>query len=362
MVKWITFVLSVLGLLVAAYVVSTADAGRPAPAPPAAPPSVNPFARGVASTGLVEASTRNIALGAPEGGIVQEVFVQVGDAVEPGQPVFRLDARLLEADLLRAAAAKASAQARLAQMAAQPRPEEVPALVAALDRARARLEDEEDKLSEAMRAEAGAAMSRNEINRRRFAVAVARADVQQAEADLALLRAGAWAPTLAVAQNEVHQADAEIRAIGLRLERLTVRSPVRGSVLKRGVEPGQYLAPGAGAEAAIFVGDLTTLHVRARVDEEDAPLLRPGAAGVARVRGVAAENVPLEMLRIEPLALPKTNLTGANLERVDTRVVEVVFRIPKLPRAPIFPGQLVDVFIQTDPSGPGEADTPPAPG
>jgi hypothetical protein len=41
---------------------------------------------------------------------------------------------------------------------------------------------------------------------------------------------------------------------------------------------------------------------------------------------------------------------GINSERVDTRVIDVVFRVSTLPVQPVFPGQAVDVFV--DEGGP----------
>jgi HlyD family secretion protein len=58
-----------------------------------------------------------------------------------------------------------------------------------------------------------------------------------------------------------------------------------------------------------------------------------------------AETVKLTMLRIEPLAQPKTDLVNTPTERVDTRVVEVVFTLAEPAKSRLFPGQVVDVFI-----------------
>ncbi len=68
------------------------------------------------------------------------------------------------------------------------------------------------------------------------------------------------------------------------------------------------------------------------------PRLREGAAGIARVRGAAEKRLPLVMVRIEPLAIPKMSLTGSVTERVDTRVVEVLFRVESLEGMRLYPG------------------------
>jgi hypothetical protein len=56
------------------------------------------------------------------------------------------------------------------------------------------------------------------------------------------------------------------------------------------------------------------------------------------------------MLAIEPLAVPKKQLTGSTQELVDTRVVEVLFAVQ--PGSPdnirLYPGQIVDVFIDVE--------------
>ena len=54
--------------------------------------------------------------------------------------------------------------------------------------------------------------------------------------------------------------------------------------------------------------------------------------------------VPLEFVRVQPYVSPKIELSNQRQERVDLRVLPVIFRFPKQ-KTPIYPGQLVDVFI-----------------
>ena len=55
---------------------------------------------------------------------------------------------------------------------------------------------------------------------------------------------------------------------------------------------------------------------------------------------------PLTFVRVEPYVVPKKALTGANTERVDTRVIEVIFEITGTTTFRLFPGQVVDVYIE----------------
>jgi HlyD family secretion protein len=124
----------------------------------------------------------------------------------------------------------------------------------------------------------------------------------------------------------------------------TVRSPIDGTVLKCYVEPGE-VAP-VGDKPAVVVGNLSTLHVRAQVDERDASRLAAECVAIAFLPEQANQPHKLWLLRIEPLAVPKSLATGSNVEVVETRVVEVVFRLePRASSRPLFPGQVIDVFI-----------------
>lgn len=349
MIKWATILLAAAGLTVGVYTAATAS--REAPRVPlAGEPSVNPFARGIAATGVVEAASRNILIAAPEGGIATRVFVEVGQQVKAGEALFELDPRPLEADLVRARAAREAARAEVARLESQPRAESIPPLRAAVGAAEAEAQDLAAQVARWESVSDPRAVSQDELNQRRFALRAAQARLEQARANLSLAEAGAWEPDLAVARAELASTEAQIRATEALLERRTVRAPIAATVLKRSIEPGQY-APAAVGSAAVILGDLGSLHIRARVDEEDLPMLRPGAEAVARIRGGLDLSTPLAMLRIEPLAEPKVDLSGSTTERVDTRVLEVVFEVRGGQGLPLYPGQQVDVFIK-GPEGP----------
>jgi HlyD family secretion protein len=94
--------------------------------------------------------------------------------------------------------------------------------------------------------------------------------------------------------------------------------------------------------------------VRVDIDETDAWRFRPGAPAVAFVRGNAELKSPLRFVRVEPYVVPKTSLTGDTAERVDTRVLQVIYSFN--PAAfPVYVGQLMDVFIQVSAVAPASA-------
>ena len=93
-------------------------------------------------------------------------------------------------------------------------------------------------------------------------------------------------------------------------------------------------------------GSVTPLHVRVDVDEHDAWRVRGGAPAAASPRGNGSIRIPLEFVRFEPYVIPKKSLTGDSTERVDTRVLQIIYRV-KEQSAPLYVGQQVDVYIET---------------
>lgn len=345
MLRWATILLSALGLAVGVWAVSTAHE-PPVNLPLDRPASVNPFATGVAALGLVEPAGKDVGVYPPEPALVTAVLADVGDRVEKDQPLLQLDARLLRADLLRAKAAVEAAQAEIDRWHALPRAEDLPPLEAAVARAESVVKDREDVAARIREAVGKGSGNEREVVASRLALDTAQAELARARADLAKARAGGWTADLHVASALLAQKQAEVAALDLLIERMTVRAPRAGVVLRRSVEPGEFASP-TRATPLLILGDLSNLAVRAQIDEEDIALVRRDSRAVARTRGAVVRDVPLRLVRIEPYARPKSDLLGTNAERVDTRVIDVLFEVTAAEGTALYPGQALDVFIDS---------------
>lgn len=359
MIKWITIVLALIGLAAGIYAVQTTRM-TPPELPLVGRPSLNPFVHGIAASGKVEAATRNVAIAAPEPGIVAAVLVEVNQKIRPGDPLFSLDARLVDAERLQAEAALNQAQADLQRLESLPRPEDLLPLDAAVRRATIVRDDAREQWTRADNAFRQGAASVGEHQTIHYARLAAEAALAEVQAQRDRVAAGAWESDLLVARAHVARARAAIAALDVRRQYLTVRSPIEGVVLKRNIEPGEFAQPGP-ATPPLVIGDLEHLRVRAQVDEHDASRLRLGQPGLANLRSADRREFRLRMLRIEPLAVPKRELSGSIVETVDTRVVEVVFAVEPGGSAVLYPGQLVDVFIDAPPDSDPSPNQPSAP-
>ena len=329
------------------FAVSTIAAGSRPPlvADPVADPARTPFSQFIAGAGIVEPSSRSIAVGSPLSRLVAGVPVKVGDEVKAGDPLFRLDDRDLRGELAVRTASLAAAQAKLARLIALPRAEDVPPAEARVAETHAQFLDAKNLLALAESVADVRAISREEVDRRRHAAKAAQARLDQAKAELALIKAGAWKEDLEVANIEKAAAEAQVRATEIELDRLVIRAPITGQVLQLNVRTGEFAQAGVSATPLVILGVVSTLHVRVDIDENDAWRFRKGAAAVGSVRGNSQLKATLQFEYLEPYVVPKKSLTGDSSERVDTRVMQAVFSLES-GELPIHVGQQMDVFIE----------------
>jgi HlyD family secretion protein len=355
--------LAVGGVAFALYTASQSN--QPiTPAKPVAEPATSDFATPVAGAGIVEASTQNIAIGTPVAGVVSKVHVTVGDKVKAGQPLFEIEDRSLRAELAVRESELMLAQSRLAREQMAPRPEDVPPVESRLIEAQAGVTEAQATLSDAQVQLANAeatksipgAISQEEFDRRKWTVEGAearlktsQARVRTAEMELARLRAGTWKPDIQIAEAQVAAAAAAVARVKTELERLVVRAPKDGQVLQVNVRTGEFAQAGTATTPLMLFGNTDVLHVRVDVDENDAWRVKAGAKARASLRGNSQMSTDAMFVRFEPYVVPKRSLTGDSSERVDTRVLQLIYSI-KATDFPVYVGQQMDVFIDATPT------------
>ncbi|NUO07743.1 MAG: biotin/lipoyl-binding protein [Candidatus Brocadia sp.] len=313
-IKYLLPILAVLGIGFAVMTVVKGSKSTP-PSLPVVEPSSPPFRSSVAGAGIVESNTENIAIGTLVPGVVSEIYVSAGSKVKAGDPLFKIDDRDLKAQLATRRAALRVAKATVGVEKAQ-------------------LNDLKDQLAKAEILSYKKVISTDETDRRRYAVQTA------------------WAK-LAQARAEVASAQAQVKETETNLGRIIARAPGNGKILQSKIHLGEFAPAGVTQTPLMLFGNIEPLNVRVDVDENDAWRVRPEAQAVAFLRGNREINTPLKFVRFEPYVVPKKSLTGDSTERVDTRVLQVIYSIVHS-NLPIFAGQQMDVFIEAH-----ERITPP---
>jgi multidrug resistance efflux pump len=335
--------LAVVGFIFAVHSAVSGKNTAPPP-PPFQEPPRSPFDSCVAGAGIVEASTQNVSVGAPVSAIVSSVCVRVGDEVEAGASLFRLDDRCERAAVAARRDALALAERQLDRLRAAPRAESVACVRARLREAESQLEEDRTHLAHWESVTDRRAVSEDEVTRKRFAVQLALRRTESAKAELVEIEAGTWAPDIQVAEANVAVARSELARAETDLERLVVTAPLAGRVLQVNVRPGELAQSSSGPP--VLLGDTATLHVRIDIDEADAARFEPGARARASLKGRPSATFSLRFVRTEPFVVPKKSLTGLADERVDTRVLQVVYAVEPGSRTPLYVGQQIDAFIE----------------
>jgi HlyD family secretion protein len=315
--NWILPGLAGLGLGVA---IETSNSSTPKAVEKAAVREISrmPFANYVAGSGIIEAYGRNVDVATPVAGVIEAVFVSPGQAVARGNPLFRLEALDLKADLLSKQAAIATSQARLAE-------------------AEAALADYQTQLSIVASVRDQRAVSAEEKSKRRASVALGKAKLVTARAELESTRA-------------------DVAAVEASLERRTIVSPIDGTVLQVNAREGQF-AQSSGDAGLVVVGRTDKLAVRLDIDENDAWRVKTGQPGWGYVRGNRELTVDLTFDHIEPYVRPKQSLNGTARERTDTRVLQVIFSF-EASKLPVYVGQQIEAFMGAGPASESQLPLP----
>jgi HlyD family secretion protein len=296
--KYLLPILAIFGALVAIVVVFWSQRKLPPPPIPYAP-AESPYVNSIAGAGIIEASSLNITIGSPFSEIVTHVYVTEGDMVKAGDPLFVLDLRTFNAQ-------KAAAEAEL-------KATEVVFL------------DKQTQFSFYERLSDSRAVSEQNYQTAFYAMSEAEANVKVAKA--------------------------KVEEINSYIQRSIIRARVDGQILQVNIRPGEIApaVPFVQSESVLIVmGIVDPLQVRVDIDENDAWRFKKGAPATAFVRGNSAISFPLEFVRVEPYIIPKSSFTGDTTERVDTRVLQVLYRFKKKD-LPVYIGQLLDIYIDAQP-------------
>jgi HlyD family secretion protein len=251
-----------------------------------------PYQTFVAGAGMVEANTENIAIGTQIAGIVAKIYVDIGGEVKTGDPLFTIDDRA-QAALV----AVKKAVVKVAQTQ--------------LDHA---------KYQENL----GAELTEKKV------LSVEDQDTRH--------------QTVQTVEAQLVQAQADLLAVITDLERLTVRAPVDGQIMQLKLHLGEFAPTGVLLQPLMLLGGIKPMNVRVDVDENEAWRVHAGAVATGYLRGHKEVSVPLKFVRFEPYVIPKVSLTGGSTERVDTRVLQVIFSFDRGDQS-IFVGAQMDIFI-----------------
>ncbi len=305
------------------------------------------------ATGRVEPKEGEVRVTTQTGGEIVAVHVKTNDKVSAGDVMVQLD----DTDLIdKLAAARAEAQVRVRE-----RDEEPAAKGPAEDRRRA-----EDQLDAAERAlfDARQALDTATIKARgedagdaatkaRDAVKAATDKVAQERTNLGKVSATANIPLPTRLEAALSQARSDLTLLENAIDRTRIRAPYDGTVLTVWAKVGETAAPSPDAPLVLF-GDLSSLRVRAEVEERDTVKIKAGQQAIIKVDAYGDKEFTGKVTSIaQSLGPPRIASRGPRRPN-DVEVLEVLVSLDGNP--PLLTGMRVDVFFK---DGAGEAASEP---
>jgi multidrug resistance efflux pump len=191
--------------------------------------------------GVVE--IQEVRLGSKVGGRVKCVNTFEGAMAEPDQALVYFEAPELEAQLEQARGVLEGAEAQLAKLEAQPRPEELPPSLAKVRTAQANLALTKDQYERACELFVRRAMSEEEYRQRQMTCEAATQQLAQSQAEYDLLKAGAWERDKATARAAIVQARGRVAELEADLKEAVVKAPERAVVEVLTVRKGDLVPP-----------------------------------------------------------------------------------------------------------------------
>jgi len=225
------------------------------------------------ANGYIMAAHR-IELASKVVGRVASIGVEMGDKVKKDQVIVRLEDDEYRPRVNQMKAELDSAKARLAELVAGPRPQEIAEAQAQYDRAVVERDNAQRNYQRLAAIKNQSSVSANEIDeaRSQAQALAAQADYQRQQLDL--MKAGNRKEQIDAQKATVEQLDANLAQAQLDLDNTVIRAPMDSTILERNVEVGEFVTTGfvgdRGAKGfVVSIADLSDLEVELDISQDD---------------------------------------------------------------------------------------------
>jgi HlyD family secretion protein len=245
----------------------------------------------IAANGVVEGAHSEAALRFEVTGIIAGIHVREGQEVQRGTVLVELANESRKHQVSLAKAELEIAKAELERLRNGERQERRTASKAVEEARRAVLEQAKADYKRSKELLHHSASASEQVEKDRFNMLRAKAELTEAAAEHALMEAAARKEDIAAAEGRVAAAKAKLHLAESDLDktRLLARSP--GRVLRVHAEPGELATPNS-VQPLLTMADLSRLRVRAFIEELDAGRVHTGQRAIVTADGYPGQEFP----------------------------------------------------------------------
>jgi HlyD family secretion protein len=291
--------------------------------------------------GIVEPRSGQIKIAASVIGRVSEVLVKINDKVATDEPLLQLDDEDAQGRV-------ASAQAQVA-MREKARNEKSAGKAAnrrnaedALADAESAIVDARNVFDKAVQAKRSGSGTDAIVSAARAAWMRAQDNLERQRSQLRKIEGQSGTPLPTQLEGQLNVARTELRVALAELEKLTIRAPIAGTILKVDVKAGEVAAP-ALPQPLLLLGDLSQLRVRAELDEHNTGKIKVGEAVTVRAEAFPGQSFAGKVATIAPLVQPARLASPGSRNLTDFSINEVMVDLNEA--GPLIAGMKVDVYF-----------------
>ncbi|MGC5328261.1 efflux RND transporter periplasmic adaptor subunit [Brevibacillus sp. SYSU BS000544] len=278
-----------------------------------------------------------ITLYANSNGILREFTVKEGFTVKKGQPVGKIDTSDVDNKILGLEAQIEVQKANLAKTKSGEEPEEIAQQQERIKQEQLNVQAAQTELNRIEQLFASGAVTAQELDKAKDALATATSNLQVAKQGLALKQKGPRKEDVQSIQAQINQLLTEKANWEKERRESVLLAPADGTILKLDAKNGQHVNKGT----EIFtIGNLQDMIVEAEVNESDVHKIKVGHEAVVSGSSLGKTTLKAKVARISPIAVTTQNSSGQGEQTRVKVTMELLERSTDLK-----PGYHVDINI-----------------
>jgi HlyD family secretion protein len=286
----------------------------------------------LACPGRIEGSSETIYVNAGVDGVLTSVMVNEGQRLTANQVIATIDCRDIEAEITAARAAVESSRQSRVRLLRGSRDEERRMAAADVVAAEARLGQARTQYNRITQLVESGDAPREEWEKVRRDLDVAIANLRAAKDHKNLVDAPPLPEEIAKADAEIQLAEGRVKTASAKLAKCSIKSPIAGTVLRKYMKAGESVSV-FNPQPIISLADVSSLRVRAEVDERDVGQLREGQKVLILIDALPGKQFKGRVAGIGDQMGRKKIRTGDPAEKSDRDVLEVMIDLDDLDKA-----------------------------
>ncbi len=219
-------------------------------------------------------AAHKIELASRVDGRIDWIGIEMGDKIAKGQVLVRIEDDVFKARVVQQQGVLENAKAKLAELEAGSRPQEIAAAQALVDQAQAESTNAQMDYNRLKDLESTKSVSQQQVDDAEALVRSRKAALESQQQQFELAKIGPRKEEIDAQRATMHQLEGALANAQIDLDNTVIRSPLDATVLERNVEVGEFVTTGfvgdRGAKGyVVSIADLNDLRVELDISQND---------------------------------------------------------------------------------------------